>query len=151
MNISGLIFGITSASLSAIGFLATSVLGLLAPPGVIETRSQSVPQIRSNKIRDEIAEDAPRLRLVSRTSRNRNSTRSVIMVPTAPAPRLATAAQMHRVAAIVEDATVRSTAVRNLHERTRTQIDAAEHALICLRDELAAIMPTAMPEFRAAA
>jgi hypothetical protein len=48
---------------------------------------------------------------------------------------------MCRVTSVVEDAVVRTVTIRDLHERSRTQLDAAENALIGLCEELAAIIP----------
>lgn len=153
MGISGFIFGIASSGAAALGFLATSMIAFLAPPGVVEMRPESTSKSKIDTPRSVITDDTPRLRLVSRTSRHRNSTRAITITPAvAAAPRLARDQQMRRITSVVEDATVRSMALRQLQERTRTQIDAAEQALISLRDELAAIMPAmATPQLRAAA
>lgn len=139
MGISSVIFGIACAGAGALGLLATSVIAFLAPPAVLDSKAEGGPEHVATK--SAIADEAPRLRLVSRTSRSRNATsRNAIARPAAP-PLLARESQMRRVATIVEDATIRSVALRQLHERTRTQIDATEQAIISLRNELAAIMP----------
>lgn len=139
VGLSNIIFGFACAGASALGLLATSVLAFLAPPAVLNTKSTAPTgygHANSNN-----ADDAPHLRLISRTSRPRKSAPQGTIMVSAPAPRLANVVQMQRVAAIVEDATTRSVTLRQLHERTRTQIDAAEQALISLRNELAAIIP----------
>lgn len=137
--ISSVIFGIAWAGAGALGLLATSVIAFLAPPAVLGSKPEDQPEYPAAKCA--ITGDAPRLRLVSRTSRTRSAaSQSTIALPAA-IPLLARDIQMKRVSAIVEDATIRSVALRQLHERTRTQIDAAEQAIISLRNELAAVMP----------
>jgi hypothetical protein len=140
--ISNLSYAISDAGAAAMNWLGVCVAAFSTAPAAFQPVIRAEPYQGKQAFSELVRSAGSGLKLLHRTSRRRNATLSVQPIAQSqPVKCLSNVQQMRRVTSIVEDAVIRTVTVRDLHERTRTQLDAAEHALISLCDELAAIMP----------